>query len=312
MSRRSVGGFIIVSALSAALLHSVSKTHNRCDSKGQSKERKRQAHNEISPISMLVPPPQQSVTGIQTELKTNGEAQQGKDTPSERSVADSTRKIANLTAALVFVGIIAAGVSAAQWWEIHSGSDDTHKLAQAAVDQAAAASSNAKKAQNAYTSGQRAWVGTTNASLIQGVVGASVTGNIVYINSGKEPAKLEITQSVISYDADAWENGIAVSSIVQNQNACVSKTIINGNRFAWPTTGFNSYNQHFPLGRPPQAGIVVWTNEIMSGSVIATVQGCITYETLSVVHRTSFCYYYRAREIEFANLGICSFGNYAD
>ncbi|MGO9135661.1 MAG: hypothetical protein ACLP8A_16640 [Methylovirgula sp.] len=74
---------------------------------------------------------------------TNDEQDKSEHTLNERRMTDATVglhratiSLRNFTVALVVIAIISAVVSALQWWEIHSGSSDTHALAEAAQKQA--------------------------------------------------------------------------------------------------------------------------------------------------------------------------------
>jgi len=233
-------------------------------------------------------------------------------TASETALVRATQRLRDFTLALVLVSLISAVISYLQWQEIHDGSADTHVLAQAAENQAKAVTANAKTAQDALVNSQRSWVGTTDASVIVGNPGSIISGNILYVNSGREPARVEMMHGEFVYSADNWDNGNAVADISRNEAACRQKSTISVNRYAWPTTGFNAYSLRFGTGKIPQFGVAVWNDDIAAGRSIVTVQGCITYETVKTLHHTTFCYYFKAKDTEPIHLGICDFGNYAD
>ncbi len=196
--------------------------------------------------------------------------------------------------------------------EMKSGSVDAHNLAQSAADQARAAAQSAATAQENFLSSQRSWVGTIGANLAAGIVGSILRGNVVYVNSGREPAKIQISLDEYTFSSDEWNNGFAVNAIDHKSVECARSNLIQGDRFAWPTNGFNSYNISFPNGTVPQRGIIIWTPEMVSGQAVITVQGCILYMTVNTIHHTSFCYYFKARETDASHLGICTVGSGAN
>jgi hypothetical protein len=75
--------------------------------------------------------------GTSDPQKNNDE---GKESPSDRSMAKSTRVIAILTGALFSVAVVSAVITYFQWQELHFGSVDTHAMAVAAGDQSRATS----------------------------------------------------------------------------------------------------------------------------------------------------------------------------
>lgn len=81
--------------------------------------------------------------------------QNGRETDSDQSIAKSTRNIARLTGVLAVIAIASAIVTAGQWWEIHSGSEDTKRLVNAANNQATAAAEAASAAKISATSASK-------------------------------------------------------------------------------------------------------------------------------------------------------------
>ena len=141
----------------------------------------------------------------------------GSETDSDKSVAASSRTVARLTWVLAATAALSAVATSLQWWEIHSGGEDTHTLAVASGKQAAAAeqqlgvmqrqleqtdklinasetqAENAKRsvsvARDSVVAAQRAWVGPTTSSIAGTVaIGSPVTVKIGITNSGREPA----------------------------------------------------------------------------------------------------------------------------
>jgi hypothetical protein len=117
-------------------------------------------------------------------------AVQGQESASDRSIAQSTRSIAWLTVAIVVVSLVSAVVSGFQWWEIHSGSADTKKLADAAKTQADAAVGQLGVIQdqlNVMKIDQRPWIGTPKIEPTVTGIPKKYTFNLSFKNVGKTP-----------------------------------------------------------------------------------------------------------------------------
>jgi uncharacterized cupin superfamily protein len=196
--------------------------------------------------------------------------------------------------------------------EMKSGAAQTDKLIDANVKLADAAQKSADTADKGLIATQRAWVGTIDANIAQSELTTPIKGNIIYINSGKEPSKFSGSVTEYVYNRNEWTGWKASNEIVTNQQECLTISSIEGFRFAWPSTGFNTYLIHFPDKQIPQNGVAAWTNEIKTWENILAVQGCITYEAFSAIHHTAFCYFYDSRMTDMAHLNICGIGNYVN
>jgi hypothetical protein len=182
-------------------------------------------------------------------------------------------------------------------------------LATAAKTQGEAAKEQAKTASASLTANERAWVGTVDANIVKGPLYVPIVANVLYVNSGREPARFSIGGLEIAYTKDSWNDGSAVNDIVKRQEDCVNGSSIDGFRFAWPTTGFTQYVAHFPEGKIPQVGVVTWSDRINRGLDIVSIQGCIAYETFGAIHHTAFCYDYDANISDPNHLNICTVGS---
>jgi hypothetical protein len=235
---------------------------------------------------------------------------------NERSMRNSTMAIAGLTGVLALVGFISSVFSGLQWvaikgqWkEMHDAGADSKKLIDANVKLSAAAQQYADTANKNLVATQRAWVGPTDASIVKSADYTIVKGAASYVNSGHEPAKMNVWGKEFTYSRDNWEHGKASSEIEARKNECLAIPSITGARFAWPTSGFNAYTVHFPDGQIPQNGVAVWTPEIDNGSAIVVLQGCIAYEAFNEIHRSAFCYFYDSKMSDIAHLNVCNVGN---
>lgn len=199
-----------------------------------------------------------------------------------------------------------------QLQEMRDAENDSKILIKANVSLATAAQQSADIANKNLVATQRAWVGPTDATLIKSQDETLIKGTVSYVNSGREPAKMNGDGTEYIYSRDDWNSGRASVSIEERQNACLAANKIDGARFAWPTTGFNSYLIHFPEGQIPQNGVLVWTKDIDDGSSIVALQGCILYEAFSQLHHTAFCYFYDSKTSDIAHLSICNTGNYTN
>lgn len=170
------------------------------------------------------------------------------------------------------------GIMRSQLQAMHDAALDSKKLIDANVKLADAAQNSAATADQNLIATQRAWVGTTDASIVGPLPVGIIKGTVSYVNSGKEPAKFSAIAKESLYSRDEWAHGSAVGSIVAYQESCLKVSAISGFRFAWPTTGFQTYFFHFPEGQIPQAGVVGWSDRIRNGEDIVAIQGCITYE----------------------------------
>jgi hypothetical protein len=203
--------------------------------------------------------------------------------------------------------------------EMKSGNARTDKLiasnadlASAAKTQGEATKEQAKTASASLIASQRAWIGSTDAAIVKSPVGTLIKGTVSYINSGREPAKLQAAALEYVYTRTEWDTGVAGDSIVKRQDDCLGTKTIGWFRFAWPTTGFTNYFMQVPGVRIPEIGAVAWSDNINKGDSIVAIQGCIIYEAFQAIHHTAFCYDYDARITDMAHLNICTVGNAVD
>jgi len=110
------------------------------------------------------------------------------ETASDRSIAESTRKIARLTGVLAIIAVVSAAVTAAQWWEIHSSSAQVDRSIQAANRQASAAEEANKISRESIVAANRPWIGLNSVTGAKPIPGQPFSITVTVINSGHEPA----------------------------------------------------------------------------------------------------------------------------
>jgi hypothetical protein len=240
--------------------------------------------------------------------KTNYQTENAQHGSNEASLAKSTRTIATFTKVLAFIGLLSALVSGLQWREMNSSGTQADKLIEANGRLAAAAQQSADISDKNLVATQRAWVGSIDANIASGSIGTSIKGTVLYVNSGREPARFQADVSEFVYRRNDWADG-RVATIDFFKDECLSKESIVGQRFAWPTTGFTSYSAHAPNVSIPQIGIATWSDDIINGEAIMTLQGCFIYEAFGNVHHTAFCYFYDSKISDMQHLNICPIGN---
>src|SRR5271166_4792807 len=192
---------------------------------------------------------------------------------------------------------------------MNSSGSQADRLIEANGKLATAAQKSADISDKNLIATQRAWIGPVDANITQGTPYTIVKATVLYINTGKEPAKFQLTGVENLYTREQWDNGQAATSLTKGKSDCFNTATITGTRFAWPTTGFSNYFAHIPEGRVPQPGVVVWTDRLNNGDDLMTVQGCIIYEAFGEIHHTAFCYFYDRRLSDMSHLNICTVGN---
>lgn len=236
------------------------------------------------------------------------------ETPSDRSIAKSTKVIARLTAVMAFTAVASAVVSGGQWWEIHSASSDTKKLieanqilAEAAKKQAEVAADSAQTAHDALISDQRAWVGPVNAKL-DGTLktGEAINVKVVIQNTGREPG-LSFKWDPHPFVAD--QNIDVNQKVVAQSEWCMKDDTLESGRVIYPTqTTFGSGAYEYSAEFAPDD----INDDVLSGKNIMVVTGCIVYKTVGHIRHSSFCYFFKSGTTKPDHLNICNGGNDAD
>jgi hypothetical protein len=154
-----------------------------------------------SPDGKIEPPhspPQNSIQGTKGASAehshiTEHETRDGTDSVSNAAIIGLTRWLVRWTAALVFVGVVGAGVSLFQWQALHSTDDATHKAANAAIR-------SAEVAEQALRMAERPIVNVGNWEFSN--LGPNLAPVIKYRigNNGKSAAIVFDQTAVLVYD----------------------------------------------------------------------------------------------------------------
>ena len=157
---------------------------------------------------------------------------------------------------------------------------------------------------------QRAWAGPNGASIDGSVSqGQPVAVKISVINTGREPARnfvYQLTPIIASAD-DSTASGWLSTNIRQSVAACLKSQSIPGAQVLFPSTGFGGgfvFSQQFPKE--------MITKEIVDGTFVLVVEGCLIYDAANKTRHSTFCYFYRGKATKPDNLNLCSGGNTAD
>jgi len=154
---------------------------------------------------------------------------------------------------------------------------------------------------------RRAWVAPTNARLTEGLsVGEALKVEVQYANVGKEPA-LDVrpiyTFKQVSgvHFADNTFN-----SLIEADNICKDVKPAPGADVIYPGQP-DGYKLLF--GLPPN-----WAGEdFATGKSVLVLEMCFAYSTVSEVHRTSLCYFFRnGVSPKTGQMNICTAGNHAN
>jgi uncharacterized protein YoxC len=182
--------------------------------------------------------------------------------------------------------------------------DSANMQAQAAVAQAAVAAQAAETARNSMLGSQRAWVGPRNVKMTtEPKVGEELEFIVEYQNMGREPA------SGFAYDLDPFASATdeeASKRIIPYMTKCLNTVERKIGQVVYATTGFSQYNLTAKAKKDFADG------DMISGAKAIFLQGCFTYESIQSVHRTFFCYFYKAGRSRIDSLNICNAGHYAD
>lgn len=288
----------------AVLIHRITK---RAQNTGPQSEGADACENPYQPIAGTSLTPQQKLPRESGADQCNTERGDANDTPANRSVAKSTSTIAWLTGGLVLVGVLGFGASMLQWSEIHSGSSDTHALAQAAVDQARAAKEAVATAHNNMVSSQRAWVGAIDASITSLESNKPFDIKVMYSNSGHEPAiHLQIFLTPVTIDRPSFYPENFGKDIGISKDKCFAKLNPVGG-VALPGGGYTitAIGKNF---MPP-----LLSTAVVSGQQVAAIVGCFVYYSQEKIRHSAFCFLYDGLDQSDINhLQFCPWGNDVD
>ncbi len=188
--------------------------------------------------------------------------------------------------------------------------DATAKAADAAVKQSEIATRQAENSNKAVAQSQRAWVGPRNARSDRSPeLNKDFSAIIEYQNSGREPA-IETT-----FDSDIFVATNDTSHLLE-ATARISKFISECKTRWTPTQATVVFPSVGGFGGGYQMTKALLGEEVdqvvVDGDKIVFLSGCFVYKSVGEIHRSSFCYYFKAQKTQPANWNICAVGNDAD
>jgi hypothetical protein len=258
-------------------------------------------------------------TKIAASIKTLSDAQSTQTAHEDRNESINV-VLAAVTIFLVFSTVVFTGLS---WWTFHnqlkemkSSAEQTNKiieantkLAEAAAKQADAASENAQTARDSYLASQRAWVGPRNAKIAAvPVADKDLPIVLEYGNTGREPA-VETVYDVDAFTAteDEDNGGKTAQRINAFIKTCIAMWKPDEASVVYPSAGLSA---NYVLTKTLDKSFI--DDDVVSGNKIIILSGCFVCKTSQSIHRSWFCYFYKANKTEIANWNICKTGNNAD
>lgn len=185
------------------------------------------------------------------------------------------------------------------------------QLADAAGKQAQAAIENAKTAQDNLVASQRAWVGPRLARSEKAPELNKETSVVIeYLNTGREPAR-ETIHDVDAFTATDAEDasGVVAARINSFIGRCKIKRTPTLAAVVFPTAG-GLGGSAYTLTRTIQDSLI--DEDVINSEKKIIVSGCFVYKTIGTVHRSSFCYFFKAGKTPIEGWNICQVGNDAD
>jgi len=261
-----------------------------------------------------------AAANITAAINTLSDAQKSQ-TSSENRNENIDRVISIATLVLVFLTVIFACLAwlalSGQLTEMKSAGEQSRqlveangKLAEAANKQATAAVENAKTAHDSYVASQRAWVGPRNAK-ISSVPSLDKDLPIIleYGNTGREPA-FEAVQDTDVFTATEDEDNAGAPNQRVNDFIGKCKMMWRPEKaiVVYPSVGLSAAN--YSLTRTIDKSLI--DEGVVSGTRLVFFSGCFSYKTIDTIHRSWFCYFYKAGKTEISNWSICPYGNGAD
>ena len=229
------------------------------------------------------------------------------------------RRLNLITIGLVFLTVLFTGGS---WWEFKGQLDEMKsasvqtnkiieanaKLVDAATKQAEAATENAKIARDNFVASERAWVGPRNAKTSSAPTSdKDLPIMLEYGNTGREPA-VETVEDTDVFAAADEENGDAIQRISNFIGKCKIMWKPDEAAVVYPSVGLSAANYTFT--RIMDKSLI--DDGVIGGKKTIYFTGCFSYKTTETIHRSWFCYFYRAGKTDNANWNICQTGNGAD
>jgi hypothetical protein len=154
----------------------------------------------------------------------------------------------------------------------------------------------------------RAWVGPATMRLShRPAAGQELRFYLEYQNTGRQPAQ-DVFVEMDSYRYNRQMTGDIAERSKRYLARCKSSNPSGDRLTIFPGKGtFEAY----------RVGEQFVTSEVINGSDVILIDGCMVYRTLNEIHRTAFCFQYdvqNARDDEDGKpvMNLCNHGHYAD
>lgn len=255
---------------------------------------------------------------IAAEIKTLSDAQntqteqQSSDDKKDRAINIATLVLVLLTVIFTF---LTWRTLSGQLVEMKSAGEQTQKLidanaklVEASMQQAVAATENAKIARENFVASERAWVGPRNAKINNApVLDQDLKIIVEYGNTGREPAVETVydTDIFTAGDSDAQEALNRINGFIAD---CKIMWKPDRASVVYPSVGLSAAN--YTLTATMEKSKI--DADVISGEKIIFLSGCFSYKTTESIHRSWFCYFFKAGKTDLNNWNICATGNGAD
>jgi hypothetical protein len=188
--------------------------------------------------------------------------------------------------------------------------DTNAKLVDAATKQAEAATENAKISRDSFVASERAWVGPRAAKINSAPVADKDLAIVLeYGNTGREPAIETVTDTdVFAATEEEIQSGKATQRVNDFIGKCKAMWKPDQASVVYPSVGLSAAS--YALTKTMQKSDI--DDDVVSGAKTIVFSGCFSYRTTETIHRSWFCYFYKAGKTENANWSICTTGNGAD
>ena len=190
-----------------------------------------------------------------------------------------------------------------------------HDAEIATGDQLALTTESNRTNRDIYITNERARIGPTSSSIEGDLkVAEPIRFLVALVNTGREASNTFMYGRPELFSLAQWNDGTAAINIEDFKKLCLEKVPSDADnaQTTFPTTGQAIYLWHVKSNGGELASRFVVTDRLMAGEEIAVLEGCFIYETISEIHRTSFCYYFQQKETPTTNLNYCTVGQFAN
>ncbi len=165
-----------------------------------------------------------------------------------------------------------------------------------------------KLTREALIANSRAWISPMSAGFEETPkLHQPLKFGIQYGNPGRSPAlAVRPVYRMRSLAKGVFDDN-SVKSIIESDAICNNVVEAPGADVIYPEQP-NGYKLEFTSGEPN----FIEDQELFNGSKAFLLEVCFAYQTIGVLHHTSFCYYYRSGVTKETQWNVCTAGNHAD